>query len=157
MAKNAFGVWEVTVPAQNGAPAIPHESKIKASTISCIYHIGIVYHETNGRSDHHGSAQWRAHLSPPSMDQASRAGSRRLASLRRCLLESARRSALHLPTFPAQEARESAHLRGSRRYLIAGNARGHVQGVHQEHAAPYQVSWIQCHPAHGYHGARLLR
>ncbi|KAJ5152139.1 1-4-alpha-glucan-branching enzyme [Penicillium capsulatum] len=31
MAKNAFGVWEVTVPAQNGAPAIPHESKIKAS------------------------------------------------------------------------------------------------------------------------------
>jgi 1,4-alpha-glucan branching enzyme len=29
MKKNPFGVWEVTVPAQNGAPAIPHESKIK--------------------------------------------------------------------------------------------------------------------------------
>jgi len=33
MKKNAFGVWEVTVPAQNGAPAIPHDSKIKASDI----------------------------------------------------------------------------------------------------------------------------
>lgn len=30
MAKNNFGVWDVTVPAQDGAPAIPHESKIKA-------------------------------------------------------------------------------------------------------------------------------
>jgi hypothetical protein len=34
MKKNPFGVWEVTVPAQNGAPAIPHESKIKASDSS---------------------------------------------------------------------------------------------------------------------------
>lgn len=31
MAKNRFGVWEVTVPAVNGSPAIPHESKIKVS------------------------------------------------------------------------------------------------------------------------------
>ncbi|KAJ6119902.1 1-4-alpha-glucan-branching enzyme [Penicillium sp. IBT 18751x] len=33
MKKNAFGVWEVTVPAQNGAPAIPHESKIKITMV----------------------------------------------------------------------------------------------------------------------------
>lgn len=31
MTKNSFGVWEVTVPAKAGAPAIPHESKVKAS------------------------------------------------------------------------------------------------------------------------------
>lgn len=31
MTKNSFGVWEVTVPSQDGAAAIPHESKIKAS------------------------------------------------------------------------------------------------------------------------------
>lgn len=31
MTKNDFGVWEVTVPAVSGAPAIPHDSKIKVS------------------------------------------------------------------------------------------------------------------------------
>ena len=32
MTRNAFGIWEVTVPAlPNGTPAIPHGSKIKAS------------------------------------------------------------------------------------------------------------------------------
>lgn len=31
MKKNSFGVWEVTVPAKNGAPAIPHDSKIKVN------------------------------------------------------------------------------------------------------------------------------
>jgi 1,4-alpha-glucan branching enzyme len=31
MKKNAFGVWEVCVPAKNGTPAIPHGSKIKIS------------------------------------------------------------------------------------------------------------------------------
>lgn len=29
MKKNAFGVWEIIVPAVNGQPAIPHNSKIK--------------------------------------------------------------------------------------------------------------------------------
>ena len=29
MTKNDFGVFEVTVPNQNGQPAIPHDSKIK--------------------------------------------------------------------------------------------------------------------------------
>ncbi|KOC16762.1 1,4-alpha-glucan-branching enzyme [Aspergillus flavus AF70] len=33
MTKNGFGVWEVTVPAVNGAPAIPHDSKIKISMV----------------------------------------------------------------------------------------------------------------------------
>lgn len=36
MAKNSFGVWEVTVPAVNGSPAIPHDSKIKASPYKSI-------------------------------------------------------------------------------------------------------------------------
>lgn len=31
MTKNDFGVWDVTVPAKDGTPAIPHDSKIKAS------------------------------------------------------------------------------------------------------------------------------
>ncbi|KAE8376919.1 pectin lyase fold/virulence factor [Aspergillus bertholletiae] len=34
MTKNDFGVWEVTVPAVNGAPAIPHDSKIKISMVT---------------------------------------------------------------------------------------------------------------------------
>jgi 1,4-alpha-glucan branching enzyme len=29
MTKDAFGVFEVTVPAKDGKPAIPHDSKIK--------------------------------------------------------------------------------------------------------------------------------
>jgi 1,4-alpha-glucan branching enzyme len=29
MAKNEFGVFEVTIPANNGQPAIPHDSKLK--------------------------------------------------------------------------------------------------------------------------------
>ncbi|GAA5999910.1 1,4-alpha-glucan branching enzyme [Rhodotorula paludigena] len=31
MKKDDFGVWECTVPAQNGKPAIPHNSKVKIS------------------------------------------------------------------------------------------------------------------------------
>lgn len=40
MAKNNFGVWDVTVPAQDGAPAIPHDSKIKVKTIYKLVYIG---------------------------------------------------------------------------------------------------------------------
>lgn len=31
MQKNDFGVWEVNLPAKNGQPVIPHNSKVKAS------------------------------------------------------------------------------------------------------------------------------
>ncbi|KAI0019819.1 carbohydrate-binding module family 48 [Xylariomycetidae sp. FL0641] len=31
MTKNEFGVWEITLPAKDGQPAIPHNSKIKIS------------------------------------------------------------------------------------------------------------------------------
>jgi 1,4-alpha-glucan branching enzyme len=31
MTKNDFGIWDVTVPAKNGAAAIPHDSKIKVT------------------------------------------------------------------------------------------------------------------------------
>ncbi|KAB8235785.1 alpha-1,4-glucan branching enzyme [Aspergillus alliaceus] len=34
MAKNDFGVWEITVPAKDGAPAIPHGSKIKITMVT---------------------------------------------------------------------------------------------------------------------------
>jgi hypothetical protein len=37
MAKNSFGVWELTIPAVNGSPAIPHDSKIKASPYKSIF------------------------------------------------------------------------------------------------------------------------
>ncbi|KAG9878187.1 putative 1,4-glycogen branching enzyme, partial [Aureobasidium melanogenum] len=33
MKKNEFGVFEITLPAQNGKPAIPHDSKIKVSFV----------------------------------------------------------------------------------------------------------------------------
>lgn len=29
MTKDSFGVWEITLPAVNGEPAIPHNSKLK--------------------------------------------------------------------------------------------------------------------------------
>lgn len=35
LVKNDFGVWEITLPAVNGQPAIPHESKVKVRTRSC--------------------------------------------------------------------------------------------------------------------------
>lgn len=31
MQKNSFGVFEITLPAKNGQPAIPHDSKIKVA------------------------------------------------------------------------------------------------------------------------------
>jgi 1,4-alpha-glucan branching enzyme len=40
MTKNSFGVWEVAVPAVQGTPAIPHESKIKASRSTPIFALG---------------------------------------------------------------------------------------------------------------------
>lgn len=33
MARNEFGVWEVTLPAKDGQPAIPHNTKVKISMI----------------------------------------------------------------------------------------------------------------------------
>ncbi|KAJ5246725.1 1-4-alpha-glucan-branching enzyme [Penicillium chermesinum] len=33
MTKNNFGVWDVTVPANGGTPAIPHDSKIKITMV----------------------------------------------------------------------------------------------------------------------------
>jgi hypothetical protein len=30
MTKNSFGVWELTLPAKDGVPAIPHNTKVKA-------------------------------------------------------------------------------------------------------------------------------
>ncbi|PNS13878.1 1,4-alpha-glucan-branching enzyme [Sphaceloma murrayae] len=33
MHKDSFGVWEIIVPANNGKPAIPHDSKIKISMV----------------------------------------------------------------------------------------------------------------------------
>lgn len=29
MSRNEYGVWEILIPAVNGKPAIPHDSKIK--------------------------------------------------------------------------------------------------------------------------------
>ncbi|KAF1810098.1 1,4-alpha-glucan-branching enzyme [Eremomyces bilateralis CBS 781.70] len=34
MKKNDFGVWEITLPAQNGEPAIPHDSKLRLSLVA---------------------------------------------------------------------------------------------------------------------------
>ncbi|KAF8529085.1 glycoside hydrolase family 13 protein [Hysterangium stoloniferum] len=33
MKRNEFGVWEITLPAKNGVPIIPHDSKVKISMI----------------------------------------------------------------------------------------------------------------------------
>ncbi|KAL4894738.1 glycoside hydrolase superfamily [Aspergillus ambiguus] len=34
MTKNNFGVWELTIPATNGQPVIPHDSKIKITMVT---------------------------------------------------------------------------------------------------------------------------
>ena len=37
MKKNEFGVWKIVLPANNGQPAIPHNSKIKVRPhLACI-------------------------------------------------------------------------------------------------------------------------
>lgn len=33
MTKNDFGVWEITLPAREGIPVIPHDSKVKVRTL----------------------------------------------------------------------------------------------------------------------------
>lgn len=33
MKRDPFGVWEIVVPAKNGQPAIPHNTKVKVRTI----------------------------------------------------------------------------------------------------------------------------
>ena len=32
--RDSYGVWEITLPAKDGVPAIPHDSKIKISMIT---------------------------------------------------------------------------------------------------------------------------
>lgn len=39
MKKNSFGVWEITVPAKDGQPAIPHKSKVKVRKIASIFFV----------------------------------------------------------------------------------------------------------------------
>ncbi|GLA44785.1 alpha-1,4-glucan branching enzyme [Aspergillus niger] len=34
MTKNSFGVWEITLPAKDGVPVIPHDSKIKITMVT---------------------------------------------------------------------------------------------------------------------------
>jgi 1,4-alpha-glucan branching enzyme len=36
MKVNDFGVWEITLPAKNGVPVIPHESKVKVPTLRSV-------------------------------------------------------------------------------------------------------------------------
>lgn len=38
MERDPFGVWEIVVPAKNGQPAIPHNTKVKVRPIT-ITHI----------------------------------------------------------------------------------------------------------------------
>jgi 1,4-alpha-glucan branching enzyme len=33
MKKDSFGVWEVYIPAKNGTPVIPHNSKVKVIVV----------------------------------------------------------------------------------------------------------------------------
>ena len=35
MTKDKYGVWEITVPPQDGKCAIPHDSKIKVRVSQC--------------------------------------------------------------------------------------------------------------------------
>lgn len=36
MMKDPYGVWEITVPAKDGQPAIPHKSKVKVKLYALI-------------------------------------------------------------------------------------------------------------------------
>jgi 1,4-alpha-glucan branching enzyme len=37
MKKDPFGVFEITLPAKDGQPAIPHNSKVKVSYLLQLY------------------------------------------------------------------------------------------------------------------------
>lgn len=44
MTRSEFGVWEIVVPAQDGQPAISHNSKIKVCgyLLNIIFRLGIL-------------------------------------------------------------------------------------------------------------------
>ena len=52
MTKDDYGHWEITLPAQNGQPAIPHDSKVKVLVASpCDLQILKVAPDIHGSSE----------------------------------------------------------------------------------------------------------
>jgi hypothetical protein len=54
MTKDSFGSFEITLPAQNGEPAIPHNSKLKVSTPPCDYSLRLAL----TKPDFIATSQW---------------------------------------------------------------------------------------------------
>jgi hypothetical protein len=54
MNKDAFGVWEVTLPAKDGVPVIPHESKIKVRASYYGWRMQLTGLDHNGYSGRRG-------------------------------------------------------------------------------------------------------
>src|ERR1700761_4280850 len=72
-------------------------------------------------------------------------------------MESAKVRNIYLQEPSTPLSQERSDLRGPRRHLIARAESRNLQGIHKEHAPQDKIPRVQCHPADGCHGARLLR
>ena len=43
MTKDEYGVWELVIPAKDGRPAIPHNSKVKVASCRRYFKINLLF------------------------------------------------------------------------------------------------------------------
>ena len=108
MTRGDYGMWHITIPAKDGQPAIPHNSKIKVSR-NDLRKRGFVaidkMIDLNGDSNVGRTAR-----ANPSLDDKGYPGSDILHSLRWQLLESTVSREVHIQECSTSEASKCSHL-----------------------------------------------
>ena len=61
-----------------------------------------------------------------------------------------------LRVYEAHGSSNSVSLAHSSRYFHHRVSRRYISRVHCQCLASYQEAWLQCYPAHGHHGTRIL-
>jgi hypothetical protein len=157
MKKNAYGVFEIVVPAKGKEKAIPHNSKVKVGLVTktplvppkretCVLIL----------IDLSCSSRRQQSRSPSGLGQICNARPLRLPGIRCSVLEPRAVRQVRLQASTTAEAAEHSHLRSPRRNLVSRAARHHLRRVHRQCAPQDQGPWLQCYSAHGHHGTRLL-
>src|SRR5436305_2820586 len=108
MKKDSFGVWEVTVPANNGQPVIPHKSKVKVYCIVILSTIASSYWFIC--LDLHDHSFRRTYRTPPSLDQVCDTRTVGITRLRRCILESSKVGTTYLQAPSSSETSKCSCL-----------------------------------------------
>ncbi len=151
MKKDPFGVFEVVIPAKDGQPAIAHNSKIKVCELQ------IAAAPIADLADFYDHTLWRANRKNTSMDHICHSRPPCLPCLRCSILEPSCLRTICFQASKTEEAPLRTSLRSPRWNFFPRVESVYIQGVYIEHAAQNTPPGIQCHPADGYHGARLLR